>query len=101
MPDELKQATPENPSELEQLINEAESAVKIPVTDHLKPCTHVNAQHNSRSDNMIRKCATCLWDYCVLCASHLDPQYCHLCLAEPDVRFEQKPLVDEDGVTHE
>ena len=101
MPDELKQAASDNPSELERLVNEAESAVKVPVTDNPKPCQHVSATCNSHDDNTIRKCATCLWDFCPLCASHLDPQYCHLCLAEPDVHFVQKPLVDEDGVTHE
>jgi hypothetical protein len=87
----------EQPSQLEQLMAEAEVATAVPVTDHPKPCQHIQVMSNQ----VYKKCPTCLWHFCDDCASTLDPQYCHLCLTEPDVRFEQKPLVDEDGVTHE
>jgi len=104
MPDELnvvssvtsEQPSPQSepPSQLEQLMAEAERTAVTPVTDHLKPCDH-------STESKVFKCPTCLWAFCPDCASTLDPKYCRLCLSEPDVHFVEKPLKDEDGVVHE
>lgn len=102
MPDELTTpaTAPQVPqqSELDRLMAEAEQAATTPVTDHPKPCQHLALGYHL-SDT--KKCPTCLWSFCVDCASTLDPQYCRLCLTEPDAAFIQSPLKDEDGVVHE
>jgi hypothetical protein len=88
MPDDVVK-----PSELEQLISEAERGAQTPVTDHPKPCEHP-------ADEKVTKCPTCLWSFCPDCASPLDPKYCRLCLPLADGALTQEPLIDADGVTH-
>lgn len=90
MPDEVQQ----QPSELERLVAEAEASAVIPVTDVPKPCNHP-------VETKTRKCPTCLWSYCDLCASPLDPTYCRNCLNEPDAHLKEEPLIDDEGVQHE
>lgn len=92
------QATPtDGLSELERLVAEAEQAATVPVTDHPKPCEHIQVM----SGIVYTKCPTCLWMFCDLCASVLDPKYCRLCLPVAEGEFKTDPLIDEDGVTHE
>lgn len=92
MPD---QANPLSTSELESLINEAEQQAVTPCNNNPKPCLHTfdETQHT--------KCPTCMWSFCLLCASSLDPAYCHLCLNESSAELVESPLVDTEGVTHE
>lgn len=94
MPDESG-SIPSFAGDLETLVAEAEKSIVTPVTDHPKPCLHT---FNSDTDT---KCATCLWSFCMLCASSLDPKYCHLCLPLSAAELTQTPLVDVDGVTHD
>lgn len=86
---------------LDQLIAEAESQVNTPVTDHERPCSHVDGNYNAAGDNTVQKCPTCLWDFCTDCQSILDPRYCRLCLREIDAELKELPLVDTEGHTIE
>jgi hypothetical protein len=92
MPDETQAS---ETSQLESLIHEAEQQAATPVNDHPKPCPHTFDVTSHT------KCPTCLWSFCTLCASSLDPRYCHLCLSDPATELIQEPLVDTDGVIHE
>lgn len=85
-------------STLEQLFEEAESAAKAPVSDKPRPCNHTRAADDGLE---VKTCPTCLWPFCEMCASSLDPKYCHNCLPADKPLFEEQPLVDEDGVQHE
>jgi len=97
MPDETNNApaAQETPSQLEQLMAEAENAVATPVTDHPRPCSHTS------NNDLAKQCPTCLFYFCPDCGSVLDPQYCHLCLPVTEGVFQTEPLKDVDGVTHE
>ena len=86
--------SPSDFSTLESLISEAEQQATTPVNDHPKPCNHT---FNADTDT---KCPTCLWSFCVLCASSLDPQYCHLCCSDVNTELIEEPLVDTEGVQH-
>lgn len=82
-------------SDFDKLVLEAQQSAQTPVVDHPKPCQHAY-------DPVVHlKCPTCLWSFCSLCASTLDPKYCHLCLSEPSAELTQSPLTDVDGVTHD
>lgn len=83
---------------LEQLFEEAETAAKAPVSDKPRPCNHTRAVEDGLE---VRTCPICLWPFCEMCASQLDPKYCHNCLPADKPLFDEKPLVDEDGVQHE
>jgi len=116
MPDELKQSDPQSVveptaatqpesglSELERLMAEAEVAraqsAATPTQVEHPPikCTHAFDDPSL----LTRKCKTCVYEYCNICASILDPAFCKTCLSEPDAELKQSPLVDEDGVVHE
>lgn len=111
MPDDVQQPASnpsEKPSELEQLIAEAEFAANDSlagqVKHHPKPCPHIR-EHTAADAEAGRVtdriCPTCCFWFCDQCASQLDPKYCHLCLPETEGQFVTEPLVDADGVTHE
>lgn len=88
-------------SSLDQLLAEAETQAVTPCIDHVKPCDHVDSVYNSAGSNDIRKCPTCLWDFCPECTSILDPRYCKLCLREVDAELKESPLKDTEGHTVE
>ena len=46
-------------------------------------------------------CPQCRQPYCASDASEVDPDFCNTCLRPTDIKIEKKPLVDEEGVTHE
>jgi hypothetical protein len=95
MPDQEQPSDGNNPDSLEALFQEAEQQATTPVVDHPKPCLH------TFDESTHLKCPTCLWSFCSLCASSLDPRYCNLCLSDPATELIQEPLIDKDGVQHE
>lgn len=65
-----------------------------PKADKPKPCIHTEALPH-------KVCPLCHWPFCPDCASSIDADYCMLCLTMATAELISKPLVDEDGVTHE
>lgn len=97
MPNDVPSQSPEVDSDLETLLAEAEGQAVTPCIDHPRPCSHVDSVYNAAGSNDVRKCPTCLWDFCPDCASILDPRYCKLCLSEPNAELRIEPLVDVEG----
>lgn len=97
MPDETQSSgsSLDTNNDLESLVAEAEQQAALPVIDHPRPCPH------TFDESTHLKCPTCLWSFCTLCASSLDPRYCHLCLSEPAAELLDLPLIDRDGISHD
>ena len=95
----------EKPSELEQLISEAEaSAQRDPIasTSPQRPQTpQTKCSHEMTFPSERAHCRTCGRLICPLCWSVLDPGFCKDCLSDKDTALIQEPLKDADGVTHE
>lgn len=88
---------PTQPESLDNLIAEAER-VQRPAIEHTPTkCSHAFDNPSIPT----RKCKTCAFIYCDLCASILDPSYDKYCLNEPAAELKELPLRDADGVIHE
>lgn len=99
MPDEITPETAAAQSaqqndDLEKLFAEAEAKGFAKSTQNTMQCKHCQQTTH-------RVCPTCKGPYCLDCASFISPEYCKLCLQEPDVKLDELPLKDEDGVTHD
>jgi len=104
-PSETSELSAEKPSELEQLISEAEaSAQRDPIssTSPQRPQSLTTAcSHEMTFPSERAHCRTCGRLICPLCWSVLDPGFCKDCLSDKDTALVQEPLIDADGVQHE